>query len=262
FATMYSTPEARPRDPNQQAQDGFEGVTALKCLHIPTGKLVWDTDLSPLADDLKTVCKDFYDRNFSFSAPPLVKGDRLYLGICTSPMGEQESRVLCLDRKTGRPLWTTFLSSVTGFQAAFMGVAFQPAYLPMLAEQGGTLYVSTNLGVVVALNPASGAVMWMSQYRRSGRRPTPNTGMMETAFRRPASAPLLWNGTLFVLAQDRADLMAFDASTGDEIKLPAAGELHPELEWKSILHLLGPINDDLVMTGSIKTFELRLRDEN
>ena len=138
---MSSSPEARPRDANAQNnnQDQFEGVTAVKCLHIPTGKLVWDTDLPPLLDEFKTVCKDFYDRNFSFSAPPLVRGDRLYLGVCTSPVGEQESRVLCLDRKTGRPLWTKFLSSVTGMQATFMGVAFQPAYLPMLAEQGGTL---------------------------------------------------------------------------------------------------------------------------
>ncbi len=264
FATMYSSPEARPRDNNAQNNnpDQFEGVTAVKCLHIPTGKLVWDTDLPPLLDEFKTVCKDFYDRNFSFAAPPLVRGDRLYLGICTSPMGEQESRVLCLDRKTGRPLWTTFLSSVTGMQAAFMGVAFQPAYLPMLAEQGGTLYVGTNLGVVGALNPASGAVLWLAQYRRAGRRLQPNTGMMEAAFRRPANAPLLWNGTLFVLAQDRADLMAFDASTGDELKLPPSGEMHGELEWKSILHLLGTVNDDLVMTGSTFTFELRLRDEN
>jgi len=263
FVTMYSSPEARPRDNNGQNNnpDQFEGVTSVKCLHLPTGKLIWDTDLPPLLDEVKTVCKDFFDRNFSFSAPPLVKGDRVYLGICTSPLGEQESRVLCLDRRSGRPLWTTFLSSVTGMQAAFMGVAFQAAYLPMLEEQGGTLYVGTNLGVVGALNPATGSVLWLSQYRRAGRRLQPNTNMMEAAFRRPASPPLMWNGTLFVLAQDRADLMAFDASTGEEIKLPPSGEIHGELDWKSILHLLGPVNDDLVMTGSSFTFELRLRDE-
>lgn len=263
FVTMYSSPEARPRDPNPNGnQDGFEGVTAVKCLHIPTGKLVWDTDLPPLLDEFKTACKDYFERNFSYAAPPLVRGDRLYLGVCTSPLGEQESRVVCLDRKSGRPLWSTFLSSVTSQQAAFMGVTFQPAYLPMLTEQGGTLYVQTNLGVVGALNPASGALQWLAQYRRAGRRPQPNTGMMEAAFRRPANPPILWNGTLFVLAQDRADLLAFDAATGDEVKLPPAGEMHGELDWKSILHLLGPVNDELVVTGSNKSFELRLRDEN
>ena len=104
-------------------------------------------------------------------------------------------------------------------------------------------------------------MLWLAQYRRAGRRLQPNTGMMEAAFRRPASAPVLWNGTLFVLAQDRADLMALDASTGDELKLPSGTEMHGELEWKAVLHLLGPVNDDLVMTGSTFTFELRLRDE-
>src|SRR6185436_7768986 len=262
FVTMYSSPEARPRENNQQNQDFFEGVTALKCIHIPTGKLVWDTDLSPVLDDFKTVCKEFFEMNFSFSAPPLVRGDRLYLGICTSPMGELESRVVCLDRKTGRPIWTTFLSSVPGLQNGFMnGVSFLPAYLPMIVEQGGTLYVQTNLGVVGALNPANGTVQWLTRYRRAGRRMQPNTGMMEASFKRPANPPILWNGMLFVLAQDRAELMAFDTSTGEEIKLKPGTEMHPDLEWKSMLHLLGPVNDELVIAGASKSFELRLRDE-
>ncbi|HZE98341.1 MAG TPA: PQQ-binding-like beta-propeller repeat protein, partial [Planctomycetota bacterium] len=263
FVTMYSSPEARPREANPGNQmDGFEGVTALKCLHIPTGKLVWDTDLSPLIDEYKTVCKDFFERNFSYSAPPLVRGDRLYLGVCTSPMGEQESRVLCVDRKTGRPLWTTFLSSVTGMQVAFMGVSYQPAYLPMLAEQGGMLYVQTNLGVVGALNPSTGALLWLSQYRRTGRRFQPNTGQMEVGFRRGANPPVLWNGLLFVLAQDRPELMAFDAATGDELKVPPGNEIHADLNWREILHLLGTVNDELVVTGTRWSFEIKLRDEN
>ena len=262
FVTMYSSPEARKPDPVQGGNpDGFEGVTAVKCLHIPTGKLVWDTDLPPLIDEFRTACKDYFERNFSYAAPPLVRGDRLYLGVCTSPMGEQESRVVCLDRKSGRPLWSTFLSSVTAQQAAFMGMTYQPAYLPMLAEQGGTLYVQTNLGVVGALNPANGALLWLAQYKRAGRRYQPNTGTTEAAFRRPANPPILWNGTLFVLAQDRADLLAFEASTGDEIKLPPAVDMHGDLDWKSILHLLGPVNDELVITGSNKSFQLKLRDE-
>lgn len=262
FVTMYSTPEARVREVNQQNPDGFEGVTAVKCLHIPTGKLVWDSDLSPLLDEFKTVCKEFYERNFSYAAPPLVRGDRLYLGVCTSPVGEIESRVVCLDRKTGRPLWTTFLSSVPGLQSAFMnGIVYLPAYLPMLVEKGGTLYVQTNLGVVGALNPASGAIQWLTRYRRAGRRTQPNTGMMEAAFKRPANAPVFWGGTMFVLAQDRAEMMAFDSMTGEEIKLPSASEMNGALDWKSALHLLGPIRDELVITGASQSFMLRLRDE-
>jgi undecaprenyl-diphosphatase len=66
---------------------------------------------------------------------------------------------------------------------------------------------------------------------------------------------------LFALAQDRAELMAFDTSTGEEIKLKPGAEMHPDLEWKSMLHLLGPVNDELVIAGASKSFELRLRDE-
>jgi outer membrane protein assembly factor BamB/tetratricopeptide (TPR) repeat protein len=131
----------------------------------------------------------------------------------------------------------------------------------MLVEQGGMLYVQTNLGVVGALNPATGALQWLTRYKRSGRRLQPNTGTMDAGFQRPANPPVFWNGTLFVLAQDRAELMAFESSTGEELKLPAGIEMHADLNWRMMLHLLGPVNDDLVIAGSDKSFELHLRDE-
>src|SRR5207247_11369326 len=81
FATMVSRLELRPRDNNPNNFDFFEGTTSVKCFHVPSVKLVCDSDSAPIYDDMKVVCKDFFDRNFSFSSQPLIRGDRTYLGI-------------------------------------------------------------------------------------------------------------------------------------------------------------------------------------
>ena len=62
--------DSRPRDNNPQNYDFFEGTTAIKCIHIPSGRLVWDTDAPPLLEEYKK--QDFYERNFSYSSAPLV----------------------------------------------------------------------------------------------------------------------------------------------------------------------------------------------
>jgi tetratricopeptide (TPR) repeat protein/outer membrane protein assembly factor BamB len=260
YVGMASRLEVRPRDPNPQNFDTFDGVTSVKCLHIPSGKLVWDTDRAPLLDEMKSVCKDFFDRNFSFSGPPLVRGERLYLGICTSPVGEQESRVLCLDRKTGRPLWCTFLASVTGGRANAW--AWQSARvmvsLTLLAEQGGVIYVQTNLGCVAALNGVSGSVLWITKYSRTGLRV--QTNGVEPFFIRPANWPWVWKDRLFVLSQDRAELLAFDRSSGQPITLPVPKRREgEELDWRNMTHLVGVVNDWMVIGGA-QSHVLRLAD--
>jgi tetratricopeptide (TPR) repeat protein/outer membrane protein assembly factor BamB len=259
FATMVSRLEIRPRDNNPNNFDLFEGTTSVKCFHIPSGKLVWDTDAAPLMDDMKVVCKDFFDRNFSFSAQPLIRGERLYLGICTSPVGEQESRVLCLDRKTGKPLWCTFVASVSGGRGNpwNFGNGRGVVYQTLLAEQGGALFALTNLGCVASLNSVTGNVLWLTKYRRSAARGA-NAGA-EMGFLRPANWPIVWKGQVFALPQDRSDLAAFDKISGKEIQIPNPKTREGELDWKNMTHLVGIVDDWMVVGGTV-SHVVRLRD--
>jgi tetratricopeptide (TPR) repeat protein/outer membrane protein assembly factor BamB len=251
IATMYSPASMRPRDNNPNNFDFFEGTTALKCVHIPSGRLVWDTDLSPLLEDMKTVCKEFWDRNWSFSSAPIVRGDRIYVGIGTTPVGEQESRVLCLDRKTGKPLWCTLVASLIGGgrNAWGWGNGRVVAYQTLLAEQGGILYVQSSLGAVAAVHGATGSILWLSRYKRAGIRM--QAGGPEPGFARPANWPVVHHGTLFVLPQDRAELLGYDKMTGKVLELPAPKTREGDLDWRNMTHLAGVVDDWLVLGGAV-----------
>ncbi|HXG61022.1 MAG TPA: PQQ-binding-like beta-propeller repeat protein [Planctomycetota bacterium] len=258
YVTMYSDLRTRPREGGQLANDPFEGTTSLKCLHIPTGRCVWDTDLPPLRDAVRAAGKEFFDRNFSFSSPPVVDGDRLYVGICTSPLGEQESRVLCLDKKTGRPLWTTFLASVN--LARLNALGWGPARLSvsptLLTVHGGTVYAQTNLGVVAALNGVSGHVLWLTRYPR--RSPRVAGGMVETPSLRPSNAPVVWKGRVFVLPQDAEPLLVFEAREGSPVEWRVGSD---RLVWNSIHRLQGVVeteSDDWLVATGTQSFVIRL----
>jgi len=271
YAAMFSP--SRPADPNPQVQfqdfSFFEGPTSIKCFHVPTGKLVWDTDASPLVEEMRKLAGipgqefDFDQRRFAFSSPVLVRGGRIYVGLTTSPSSEQVSRVLCLDRKTGSPLWCTFLASVRGdarhvmmmMQGGRGGAVFQT----LLAEQGGMVYAQTNLGAVAALDGVTGNIVWLAKYPH----PVPSarnfSGYNEGVFSRPANWPLLWKGHLLVLPQDREDLLVYDRLTGRAIDIPPLRVGNSEPGWKKVSHLVGLVGDDLVAGGD-PTHVVRLRE--
>ncbi|HEX7896567.1 MAG TPA: PQQ-binding-like beta-propeller repeat protein [Planctomycetota bacterium] len=258
FVTTYSRLDSRPRDPGQQ--DGFEGLTAIKCIHVPTGLVVWDTDGGLLEETKKL---PFYEKPFSFTGPPVVSGGRVFVGVCSSPAGEQEAWTLCLDRLTGKTVWSSPLATLAaaggGRMAMFMargGALFQTT----LVVQGGTVYAQTNIGAVAALSAVTGDILWLSRYPRTGMR-VQNTGVMDYTFIRAANWPVLWKGKIYLLPQDRADLLAFETSAGRPVSLPPLRVLREErpVEVRELHQLLGVLNDWLVIGGQL-THVIRLRD--
>ena len=234
YVTMYSVPDAREGAVEGQGAV-FQGVTSVKCFHVPTGRKVWDTDEGTPFEEIKDL--KFFDQSFSFCGAPLVRGERIYLGVCTSPIGEPEGRVICLDRRTGRPLWSTFLSSVmAGTNWRFGVQKTSVVYQTLLSERGGTVYASTNLGVVAALSGETGRIQWLSKYRRTlttvARRGT-------TGFTREANRPVTWGGRLYVLPQDRVKLLIFDRISGRPIETPKVTMTSKDFDWKDVNHLLG-----------------------
>jgi outer membrane protein assembly factor BamB/tetratricopeptide (TPR) repeat protein len=260
FVTMYSRLDTRPREGG--GQDPFEGLTAIKCLHLPSGRVVWDTDLEPLLTESKKLA--FYEKAFSYTGPPVVSGDRVFVGVSSSPNGEQESWVLCLDRATGRAIWSTPIATLAaaggGRMAMFMGRASGALYQTTLLVQGGLVYVQTNIGAVAALGAVTGDIRWLSRYPRSGLR-TQNTGMADGTFIRGANWPVAWKGRLYLLPQDRPDLLSFEASTGRPAALPPLRVLREErpVEMRELHQLLGVVNDWLVIGGML-THVIRLKD--
>ncbi len=257
FATLYAQKRISPNN-----QDSFSGPTRLVCFQISTGRVVWSTDeLYATVQGMERreqQAYDFLERNHAFSGPPLVRGGKVFLGICSSPSAEQEARVLCLDSRTGAPLWSTFLASLrsAGNRFRSRGGTLKP-FLPMMVEEGGRLYVQTSLGVVAAIRSTTGNAVWLSRYRRDVKIPTWNVQTPNTL--RPANAPLLYGGRVWILPQDSKVLLAFDRKTGESVLLPRVGLKGGVLPWAEIKRLLGVIDGWMVLGGA-SSYVLRLRD--
>jgi hypothetical protein len=100
--------------------------------------------------------------------------------------------------------------------------------------------VTTNYGVVAALETETGSLEWVTKYL-SESRPKRST-------HRPAASPPVIAGSLvYVLPQDCDDLLAYDRWTGLEAVLP---KLSQEVAWVDVVHLLGRAGDWLVLSGS------------
>ncbi len=259
FATLYAS---RVTVPNN-TRDTFFGPTRLVCFDIPTGRAIWSTDGLQEAtlkmERREQQSYDYLDRNFALAGPPLVRGDRVYVGICTSPAGEQESRVLCLERGTGRPLWCTYLTSLglTGRNRGMGSGSVLSPGLPMMLEEGGSLFVQTSLGVAAAIRSTTGTILWLARYRRDIKPATYNAQAPQTI--RPANPPLLHRGKLWILPQDAKALLAFDRSTGEAVTLPRARSQGEDLPWPEIKWLLG-IVDDWMVLGGVSSYVLRLKN--
>ncbi|MBI2932573.1 MAG: PQQ-binding-like beta-propeller repeat protein [Planctomycetes bacterium] len=247
FATLYSEKKIPEGGPNNQ--DVFQGSCRLRAFKLLDGEEVWDTDREELHALYRKL--EFYDRNWSFSGPPLVKGDRLYAGICTSPIGESESRVVCIDRRTGEPLWVTFLGSVPNRgNPFFSGGGRFVTYLTMLTEEGGVLYAHTNIGIVAALHSVTGHVLWLSKYPRlAGRGEQIARGEVMPEIR-PANPVLLHRGRVYVLPQDQMEWQVFDMTTGERLQVPVPRRVEAEIQWRNIQQMLGIVDDWMILGGA------------
>ncbi|HKS15858.1 MAG TPA: PQQ-binding-like beta-propeller repeat protein, partial [Planctomycetota bacterium] len=252
FATMYS--EKRNRDAPGPGVMGIPdmlyGTTRLVCVNLRTQQVVWDTDFGDAGDQMRKL--EFWERNFSFAGPPLVRGDRVYLGIGTSPMAEEEGRVLCLDRRTGVPLWERFLASVTASRSWFMGGAMNfVSRLTVLEEDRGVLVAHTNLGVLAGLDAVTGQVLWLTKYPRAIQPMDGRTGERPT-FGRPASQIVLHRGRIYALPQDRPELLVADFATGDEVRPAPTCDTYSAgtRDWRTFLRLEGIMDNYLVLGGA------------
>lgn len=109
-------------------------------------------------------------RDVTFLAAPTVFGERLLLPALRFGFYSLE----CLDRRTGKPLWNTPLSSG--------GSPFFKAPGSPVVVHGGIAFVLTNAGTLAAVDSFSGDLRWLRRYERvdSRRRSTKSRG-------RPAS---------------------------------------------------------------------------
>ncbi len=137
--TLYTSYSLRDKD------DAFKGDEVVVALDAKTGKTIWEHKYpAPWPKDLQM---EFGPGPHS---TPLIIGDRLYAVGCTA-------QLMCLDKATGKPIWTHDL--LGEFKAALnmRGYGSSP-----LAYQGNILLpVSAEKGfAIMAFSQQTGEVAW------------------------------------------------------------------------------------------------------
>ena len=172
----------------------------LVCLDLAhgEGKLIWETFASKIEPEAG---------GWNFEGSPVVVGSRLYVGLRRlNP--QPQSNAACFDSLTGKLIWNRKLC---GGQTNPNFPEFD-VNQHLLTWGEGTLYYTTHMGAVAALDPGTGMIKWIVSYPR-----VEDTKLRHEYAARLQRGPLpamFADGTLYVAPIDSDELMAFDAETG------------------------------------------------
>jgi outer membrane protein assembly factor BamB len=204
---LYAGRSTNQRNPQQAGN-------SLLCLNAETGKPIWKSDAGALAD-------------WNFTGRPLVRGEIAY--VIARSSSAQDLNLLTINLSTGALQAKLILGTPTLGQT-MRGTPLAP--IPTLEEYRGTIYVLTNNGAVLAVDPAAGRVKWAFTY--AAQVDTAQQVFYQPA---PASSPiapgamLITDNTLLIKEYGGTTIYALDL----------AG---PSLKWKR------PIDDSVTIADA------------
>lgn len=174
-----------------------ESVGRVVSVDRATGRVVWSVLLGGLSDEL---------RGAEPRGPLVLDGDVLVVGARKNLRSRRlvSLSLVGLDARTGALLWSRSLGSAGS-------LPFQQ--LTQLSEGGvlrdGVVYWTDKMGLVSAVETATGRVLWV----RSTRAP----GLYTRGARTPyaTSLPVINQHGLFVLTPDQAQLLQIDPASGE-----------------------------------------------
>lgn len=185
---------------------------------LPTQDLLaWDLETGKLAWKAKEAAQEAgspYPEEWSFPAAPVLGSDATY-AAASAFKGLFSSFAVALSPDDGKPLWRAFLCS--GQQEMnYFGRPLRESIPSPPALAAGRLVVSTNLGVVAAVDPRDGRILWLFQYDQV---PQENQEMRMFDIKPRLSGwvvqpPAALGGLLVVTPTDSPFLYALDAATG------------------------------------------------
>ena len=116
----------------------------------------------------------------SVNTPPLVIGDRLYVGA-TYYLGGFRQWLCAFDRETGDLVWKTYIGQGQA-ELNMFGNPVKEVVPGYVGESNGLLVYSTNIGVVAAVDAITGAPRWVKAYEQE---PVPSSDGQRTVSRPP-----------------------------------------------------------------------------
>jgi len=141
-------------------------------------------------------------------AGPAVAGGRVYVTDFARRLNTKGTeRILCLDEKTGKILWTQQWD--TDYIGLMETYAVGPRATPTV--DGDRVYVLGAMGALLCLNSQTGQIIWQKDFIKDYRTDVPTWGM--------TGSPLVDGDRLVALVggAGNAKVVAFDKRTGKEI---------------------------------------------
>jgi outer membrane protein assembly factor BamB/tetratricopeptide (TPR) repeat protein len=231
-------------------------VRELVALDAETGALQWEQ--RPLRKNPVTGRLEYQRRprrgdpegvvsRLDVPSPPVVVDGVVYaLGHFFE--GAVNTYLVALDLESGEPLYTVPL--VIGQEELSMfNMPFQEFTLGPPSFADGTLYASTNVGLVAAVDAAFGDLRWLSAYRSLEIRQPENYYRNQP---RPvywySRGPLVTRSAVLFTPHDSSQLLALDPATGkerwtQELRAREGGDGHPTCE------LVGVSNERAIVAG-------------
>ncbi|KAF0240732.1 MAG: hypothetical protein FD180_4790, partial [Planctomycetota bacterium] len=163
----------------------------LFCVEAQSGRRVWEA-----GGEVKG--KDFATRA-SYHGAPVVDGDRLYCAAThwATQVDPTEHWVVCLEAKTGKEIWRTFVASGIP-EINLFGNSTRESIPHALTVSGDRILTCTNLGVVACLDRTDGGLLWARRYPRFRVQP------IMDAYDIPRN-PVTWLQSPIYVAKDPSD---------------------------------------------------------
>jgi len=210
-------------------------------------------------------------RQGMFYGTPVVVGDSIYVMVRATRGGQfDECHVVSLKASDGSFQWSSYVASTSlgnRFAQFDDGSGFGAGATGQLSYADGRLYVLTNLGALACLDASDGKTLWLDIYPRSPDQIAdrlPNRFLRQSAgVTKPFSIdpPIVHGNQVFVMPQDSASTLVYDAASGDLIAtVPRA--LDPKFEPADML--LAVVGQKIVLgnRGTIFTLPWKGYDTN
>ena len=233
----------------------------LVCLDLTQeGKLVWNIAAREL----------FPGETWRFEGTPLILAGRAYVTVCRRNP-QLELMVVCLDASDGRLLWQR---PVGGFRTSVNDSHHRVSHL-LLTAGGGRLFLSSDCGAILAIDPRDGRLEWAITYESRAK----SLVTLSDPTQNELLPPLFANGLLFVAPNDADMAFCIEADSGrvrwKYAYLPPPFQNVPEIlrqesestqlhqrQWRYLLGVVpGGVNGRLIVSGeSLEAIDIATGD--
>ena len=194
--------------------------------------LVWLVRASevPVADEDDTAGR------WLFEGSPIIEDGRIFV-VMRRSRPQTELRVVCFDAETATLLW----SHTVGASIFNLNERRNYASHNLLTVAENTVFCSTEMGAIAALNTVDGRVLWVVTYESEAIENTTDFSDPERIGLTPC---VFHDGVIYAAPSDSQDVLAINADTG-------------VVEWSTrirktqdrIVHLLGVADDRVILCG-------------